>query len=62
MIGRDCVEAVLDFEGEGGLRAELTTLGSGLVYVETSDEGCVLDVNDAESFERLTAYLSRARL
>jgi CTP:molybdopterin cytidylyltransferase MocA len=50
---------ILDYAGEGGIKAIRNKYADSMIRYETEDEGCVLDMDTPEDYEKLLAhYLS----
>jgi broad specificity phosphatase PhoE len=47
---------ILAYEGEGGLKAVRSRYDDALIKVETDDEGCTLDMDTPQDYEKLKAY------
>jgi CTP:molybdopterin cytidylyltransferase MocA len=56
LIHADCLERLIAYRGEGGLRAALGAFSSGTVYFPVEDRGCVLDADTPEDYKRLLDY------
>ena len=56
LIRASCIRDILSYRGEGGLRGLWRQYGDRLADVPVSDEGCLLDADTAEDFQRLTSY------
>jgi CTP:molybdopterin cytidylyltransferase MocA len=54
LVRRPCFEAILSFDGAGGLREALKPFSAECV--ELADEGITLDADEAADFKRLSAY------
>lgn len=52
LLTHEVAKAALHFQGEGGLRALLSSYLTDSVFVETNDPGCLLDLDDQEDIER----------
>ena len=51
--------AILDYTGEGGLKEIRNRYIAEMLRYETDDEGCVLDMDTPEDYEKLLAYEKR---
>jgi probable phosphoglycerate mutase len=47
---------ILAYEGEGGLKAVRSRYDGTLIKVETDDEGCTLDMDTPQDYEKLKMY------
>lgn len=61
LISAACRGKILSYQGEGGLRGVWGSLEGAIARVPVSDEGCLLDADTPEDFERLSRYLLRQR-
>ena len=57
LISWKCIDYILKFEGEGGLREVWKKLASKSETVPVEDVGCTLDADTPEDFNRLTEYM-----
>jgi CTP:molybdopterin cytidylyltransferase MocA len=56
LIHIDCLDYLVGYRGEGGLKAALGSFSSGTVYLPVEDRGCVLDADTPEDYRRLRDY------
>ena len=57
LIGDSCRERILAYAGDGGLRGVWNSLEGVIAQVPVSDDGCQLDADTPQDFERLARYL-----
>jgi probable phosphoglycerate mutase len=50
---------ILAYEGEGGLKAVRSRYDETLIKVETDDEGCTLDMDTPQDYEKLKVYFQQ---
>jgi CTP:molybdopterin cytidylyltransferase MocA len=56
LIHADCLDYLIGYRGEGGLKAALGAFSGGTVYLPVEDRGCVLDADTPEDYRRLLDY------
>jgi CTP:molybdopterin cytidylyltransferase MocA len=56
LIHADCLDYLIGYRGEGGLKAALGAFAGGTVYLPVEDRGCVLDADTPDDYKRLLAY------
>lgn len=61
LISAACKEKILSYQGDGGLRGVWNSLEGAIAQVPVSDDGCQLDADTPEDFERLSYYLMERR-
>lgn len=57
LICETCREPILSYEGTGGLRGFWRTIDEEIVEIPVKDEGCLLDADTPQDFERLSRYV-----
>lgn len=57
LISFKCIERILAFTGEGGLRELWHQLESQIITVPVEDMGCMLDADTQEDYNRLADYM-----
>jgi len=60
LIPRVCYKEILDHKGEGGLKEIRGRHCAEMLRYEVDDEGCVLDMDTPEDYERLLSYYGGA--
>ena len=58
-IAASVFDEVLSYKGDGGLKAVRDLHGDRLLRILTDDEGCVLEMDTPEDFQRLQQYAGR---
>lgn len=53
LLAAECVEAVLTYQGQGGLKGALTHIGEPVWQMEVNDEGVIMDTDTREDFKAL---------
>jgi CTP:molybdopterin cytidylyltransferase MocA len=53
LIHADCLDDLVRYRGEGGLRAALGAFSQDTVHLPVDDQGCVLDADTPEDYNRL---------
>ena len=61
LIHESFKEPILAYEGADGLRGFWRNISTGIVEIPVADEGCLLDADTPQDFERLSRYLLRKR-
>jgi CTP:molybdopterin cytidylyltransferase MocA len=56
LIHADCLDSLIGYQGEGGLKAALDAFSGGTVCLPVEDRGCVLDADTPEDYKRLLDY------
>jgi CTP:molybdopterin cytidylyltransferase MocA len=56
LIHADCLDDLVAYPGEGGLRAALEAFSQDTVYLPVNDRGCILDADTPEDYRRLLSY------
>lgn len=59
LISWRCIEFILNFDGEGGLRELWKQLENQIVTVPVEDFGCMLDADTRSDYSRLLQYMDR---
>jgi CTP:molybdopterin cytidylyltransferase MocA len=59
LIHADCLDYLVGYRGEGGLKAALGAFKQSTVYLPVEDRGCVLDADTPEDYQRLLDYRMR---
>lgn len=57
LISYKCIDYILKFEGQGGLRELWKQLGSQIDTVPVEDLGCTLDADTIEDYNNLIEYM-----
>jgi CTP:molybdopterin cytidylyltransferase MocA len=55
LLKRECLDPILAFDGEGGLKGAIGGLKAN--YLDVADEGIAFDADDSSAFERLSGYV-----
>ena len=56
LIPCEYFDEILEYEGEGGLKAVRNKYDETLMKMDTDDEGCLLDMDTPEDYEKLLKY------
>jgi CTP:molybdopterin cytidylyltransferase MocA len=56
LIRADCLDYLIGYRGEGGLKAALGAFAGDTVYLPVEDRGCVLDADTPDDYKRLLDY------
>lgn len=57
LISWKCIDFILEFHGDGGLRGVWNQLENQIVTVPVEDFGCTIDADTKEDFNRLVHYM-----
>lgn len=58
IIARRCLEAFLNYDGTDGMRGALRLFEGRIGYYITNDEGCTIDIDTPEDYQRLLQYIA----
>ena len=58
VISSSCVEAILRYDGDMGLKGALKAFDSAACYMETDDMRCVMDMDTPSDYRRILAALA----
>jgi CTP:molybdopterin cytidylyltransferase MocA len=56
LIHADCLDRIIGYQGEGGLKAALEAFSQVTVRLPVNDQGCILDADTPEDYKRLLNY------
>lgn len=62
LISYECVRDILAFEGENGLRGIWSRFEKQTALVTVDDDGCRIDADTMEDYERLTEYMKEKNI
>lgn len=62
LISYECVRDILAFEGENGLRGIWSRFEEQTALVTVDDDGCRIDADTMEDYERLTEYMKEKNI
>ena len=57
LIKSNCIEWLLAYNGTDGLRGAFRQFDGKIGYVVTDDEGCAMDADTEDDYQRLIAYM-----
>lgn len=57
LISATCINDILGFKGQGGLRGLWRSFEDDIAEVEVNDRGCLLDADTQEDFSNLVSYI-----
>jgi CTP:molybdopterin cytidylyltransferase MocA len=60
LIPKEYYSEILEYDGEGGLKGVRGRYDADMIRYETDDEGCVLDMDTQEDYEKLLEYHRRS--
>lgn len=61
-ISRECIDKILMFSGEGGLRSAIASAAGNKTIVDLSDPGVCMDADTPDDYERLVHYYEKSGL
>lgn len=61
LLRRRCFGAVTGYAGGDGLRGAFREMNGNIAYVATDDEGCTIDVDTPDDYQRLLQHLQEER-
>lgn len=59
LISRECIPAIQEYCGDGGIREVFNKLKDKILEVKVDDQGCLMDADTREDYLKLKTYMEK---